>query len=76
MRRPDWFKKDFKPLGYTLRQAGSGHLKVLDPEGILATVLSATPSDPRGDRNARAHLRRWESRRRDHLAQKTALIVV
>jgi hypothetical protein len=58
------FYREFEPAGYTLRIGGSGHFKIFSPDGRYVTTVSATPSDPRGARNAVALLRRHDRGRR------------
>jgi hypothetical protein len=60
-----WFDRDYRPRGYTIRVGGSGHLKIIAPDGYYVATVSATPSDPRGIRNAQAQLRRYEASRRE-----------
>ena len=66
-RHLDWFVRDFAPLGYSVHQARSGHLKITDPDGAYAGVAAATPSDRWAARNAQAYPRRWESSRRERV---------
>lgn len=43
--------------GWTVEKARAGHLKWITPDGQLV-VSGSTPSEYRGHRNLRAHLRR------------------
>lgn len=52
----------YRQLGYTFER--NSHLKVRDPEGLLAVVISATPSTRGSHRTAQAQLRRHERYRK------------
>lgn len=58
-------KKDLEALlnqaekqGFRVVLANSGHYKIYSPGGRFVTTASQTPTDFRGFRNLRAHLRR------------------
>jgi predicted RNA binding protein YcfA (HicA-like mRNA interferase family) len=44
--------------GWKVEVLGSGHLKLTHPEATRAVVIPAMPSDWRGDRNAKADMKR------------------
>lgn len=64
MKRLKWFDDEFRQLGYRIERARSGHLKVTDPNGVLAASASFTPSDRNAYKAAQRDLRRHERRRR------------
>lgn len=46
--------------GWTLRRLNGGHLRLDHPNGKDAVVFPASPSDWRGWKNLRSHIRRIE----------------
>ncbi len=56
------FLEPYLRIGYTVVR--NSHIQVRDPEGVLATSLSATPSADAGHRAAQAQLRRHERHRK------------
>lgn len=61
-KRLKWFGP-YERLGYTIEGGGGRHYKVRDPEGVLVTVISCTPSDRNGMKDSRAYVERHERER-------------
>lgn len=46
--------------GWTLRRLNGGHLRLDHPDGVHSVVFPASPSDWRGWKNLRSHIRQAE----------------